>query len=159
MNFATVPAFVHRTADTESVTNLRFGAMFDLDPNAHAPLPFAYIVGDPGTPIETWGQEANLFHNPKAKHPIPQELFETVTDSQYVDGQYSDLIKGDFSPIMSMSMVISGLGHRQAAISHGEKMFAILESAYAEMNKRRVEALQTPASVANDAGRTMPGDR
>ena len=43
----------------------------DLDPNAHAPAPFAYIVGVPSAPAETWGQEATLFHNPTAKHPLP----------------------------------------------------------------------------------------
>jgi hypothetical protein len=41
------------------------------------------------------GPEANLFHNPKAKHPVPQGLFDTVKDSRCVNGQYTDLIKGD----------------------------------------------------------------
>jgi hypothetical protein len=120
----------------EEVTALRFGAMFDFDPNAHAPLPFSYIVGDPDTPIETWGQEANLFHNPKAKYPIADGLFDTVTDSKYVDGQYCDVIKSDFSPIMSMSMVISGPGHRRAAIDRGEKIIASFSETYAKMNQR-----------------------
>lgn len=124
----------------EDVTMLRFGSTFDFDPNAHAPLPFAYIVGDPGTPEETWGQEANLFHNPKARHPVPRGLFDTVTDSQYVEGQYSDLIKGNFSPIMSMSNLINGPGHRRAAMAVGDKIFAELKKTYAEMNQRRVEA-------------------
>ena len=64
----------------EDMTYLRFGSMFDFDPNANAPLPFAYIVGDPDTPVETWGQEANLFHNPNAKYPIANDLFGAVTD-------------------------------------------------------------------------------
>jgi hypothetical protein len=130
----------------ENVTMVRFGAMFDFDPNAHAPLPFAYIVGDPGAPEETWGQEAHLFHNPNAKYPIPQGLFDTVTDSQCVEGKYSDLIKGDFKPIMSMSNLTNGPGHRKAAMAIGNGMFAELEKAYAEMNERRREAQPQPAS-------------
>lgn len=143
-NAGTVPKFTRMALagpyPDEDVTMLRFGSMFDFDPNAHAPLPFAYIVGDAGAPVETWGQEANLFHNPRARYPIPQGLFDTVTDSQCVGGQYSDLIKGDFSPIMSMSHIIRGPGHRQGAMKFGDKIFAELEKAYINMNQRRVDA-------------------
>jgi hypothetical protein len=143
-NAGTAPKFTRMALagpyPDDSLTMLRFGAMFDFDPNAHAPLPFAYIVGDEGTPEETWGQEANLFHNPKAKYPVPPGLFDTVTDSQCVDGQYSDIIKSDFSPIMSMSMSISGPGHRQAAMDRGDKIFSELEKAYSVMNQRREDA-------------------
>jgi hypothetical protein len=69
-----------------------------------------------------------------------QGLFDTVTDSQCIDGQYSDVIKGDFAPIMSMSMLISGVGHRRGAIDRGEKVLGILRESYAQMNQRRVEA-------------------
>jgi hypothetical protein len=120
----------------QDMTYLRFGSMFDFDPNANAPLPFAYIVGDPDTPVETWGQEANLFHNPNAKYPISDDLFQTVTNSRFSNGEYSDLIKGDFSPVMSMSMAVGGTGHRRSAIERGEKIIAILSEAYREMNKR-----------------------
>jgi hypothetical protein len=94
---------------------MRFGNMIDHDPNAHLGLPFAFIVGDDDAPIETWGSEANLFHNPKALHPVPLRLFESVTDSNYVDGFYSDRPNSDFIPIMSISNSIRGPGHRTAA--------------------------------------------
>ncbi|WP_439923557.1 hypothetical protein [Nitrobacter sp. JJSN] len=119
------------------LTDLRYGTAFDFDPNAHAPLPFAYIVGDEGAPEETWGQEANLFHNPHAKYPVPRDLFDTVTDSQCTDGQYSDVIKSDFSPIMSMSMLISGPGHRRLAVERGEQVLAALEEVYAPLEEKR----------------------
>lgn len=140
-NAGTVPKFTRMALagpyPDEDVTMLRFGSMFDIDPNAHAPLPFAYIVGDPGVPEETWGQGANLFHNPKAKYPIPQDLFDSVTNSQCIDGQYSDLFKSDFSPIMSLSHLINGPGQRQVAIKLGDKIFADLEKVYAEQSERR----------------------
>ena len=124
----------------ENLSYLRFGSMFDFDPNATAPLPFAYIVGDPETPVETWGQEANLFHNPNAKYPIADNLFRTVTDSRYADGKYTDLIKGDFSPIMSMSIAISGPGHRGAAIGQAQKVIELLSEAYKKVDKRPAAA-------------------
>jgi hypothetical protein len=143
-NSGTVPKFTRMALagpyPDEDVTMLRCGCMFDFDPNAHAPLPFAYIVGSPGAPEETWGQEAYLFHNPKAKHPIADDLFTTVTNSQVVDGQYSDLMRGDFAPIMSMSHLINGPGHRGAAMKLGDKIFADLEKAYAAQNVRRAAA-------------------
>lgn len=118
-NSGTVPKFT-RMAITgpypdDDVSVVRFGNMIDHDPNAHLPLPFAFIVGDEDAPIETWGTGANLFHNPRAKHPVPVGLFETVTDSTYVDGVYRDLPKADFMPIMSISNSIRGPEHRAAA--------------------------------------------
>ena len=142
-NAGTVPKFTRMALagpyPDEDVTMLRYGSMIDLDPNAHAPLPFAYIGGDPGTPAETWEQEANLFHNPKAKHPIPIELFETVTNSQFVDDQYSDVFTGDFKPIMSMSILMNGPGNRQTAISLGERIFGELEKLYASQSARTTD--------------------
>ena len=118
-NSGTVPKFT-RMAITgpypdDDVSIVRFGNMIDHDPNAHLALPFAFIVGDEDAPPETWGTGANLFHNPRAKHPLPLGLFETVTDSTYVDGVYSDRTKADFIPIMSISNSIRGPGHRAAA--------------------------------------------
>ena len=47
-------------------------------------------------------------------------------------------IKGDFSPIMSMSMAVSGPGHRQGAIARGEKIIEVLSEAYKKIDKRPV---------------------
>lgn len=130
-NAGTVPKFTRMALAGQfpdhDVTMLRCGSMYDFDPNAHAPLPFAYIVGDPGTPEETWGQEAVLFHNPTAKYPIPVGLFETVTESRVEGDVHSDTIKSCFSPFMSMSYLIDGPGHRRAAMALGDRVFEVLE--------------------------------
>lgn len=127
-NSGTVPKFT-RMAITgpypdDDVSIVRFGNMIDHDPNAHLPLPFAFIVGDEDAPPETWGTGANLFHNPRAKHPVPLGLFETVTDSIYVDGVYRDRTKADFIPIMSISNSLRGPGHRAAAERLRDKILA-----------------------------------
>ncbi len=146
-NAGTVPKFTRMSLagpyPDEDVTMVRCGCMIDLDPNAHAPLPFVYIVGERGAPVETWGQEANLFHNPKAKHPIPVDLFDTVTNSQVVNGQYIDRFKDDFKPIMSMSNLINGPGHRRTAETIAGRLFASLEQIYPSKSALNVEKHRT----------------
>jgi hypothetical protein len=119
------------------VTLVRFGSMYDFDPNAHAPLPFVYIVGDAEAPEETWGQEAVLFHNPRAKIPLLKGLFETVSEGQLEDGKYSEIIKEDFIPFMSMSQLNDGSGHRQAAIESGDRVYNIIKETYADHGEKK----------------------
>jgi hypothetical protein len=143
-NAGTVPKFT-RMAITgpypdEEVSIVRFGNMIDHDPNAHVALPFAFIVGDEGTPIETWGTGANLFHNPRAKHPVPLGLFETVTDSTYVDGVYSDRPKSDFVPIMSISNSMRGPRHRAIAERWRDEILAKGIDSYMEQMERGTNA-------------------
>lgn len=133
-NAGTVPKFTRMALagpyPDGGVTALRFGNMYDFDPNAHAPLPFAFIVGDPGTPHETWGQEAVLYHNPRAKFPIPLGLFDTVGEGHIEDGRYVEEMKSDFVPFFSLTHLIDGRGHRRVAIEIGEMAWKHLVEAY-----------------------------
>ena len=113
------------------VSVVRHGFAHDPDPNAHAPAPFAYIVGVPSAPAETWGQEATLFHNPTAKHPLPLGLFETVTEGRMENGVYTDHCKHYFQPIMSSSHILYGPGHRAGALRLLRKTADELEATYA----------------------------
>lgn len=61
----------HRASN---VLMIRRGSCFNPDPNAIVPLLFQYEVGD-GTHEETWGEGLEVHHNPKARVPIPFELF------------------------------------------------------------------------------------
>ncbi len=139
-NSGTVPKFTRMAIKgpypDDDVSIVRFGNMIDHDPNAHLPLPFAFIVGDEDAPPETWGTGANLFHNPHAKHPVPLGLFETVTDSTYVDGVYSDSTKADFIPIMSISNSIRGPEHRAAAVRLRDRIMAGGMEAYIEQMEK-----------------------
>lgn len=107
-----------------NVTMVRFGSMFDPDPDAFAPVPFVYLVGDPDAPDETWGQEAVLFHNPRALHPVPVGLFESIAEGSREDDGYADLLKGPFVPYSSTSATFHGPGHRRAAMTVGEAQYA-----------------------------------
>ena len=138
-NAGTVPKFTRIALSgpypDKRVTALRFGNMYDFDPNAHAPQPFAYIVGDPGAPNETWGQEAVLYHNPRARFPVPMGLFETVGEGHIEEGRYVEDMKSDFVPFFSLTHLIDGDGHRRAAIEIGNLAWEHLIEAYEVQSK------------------------
>ncbi|WP_207783272.1 hypothetical protein [Methylosinus sp. RM1] len=133
-NAGTIPKFL-RMAITglypdPDISIVRYGTFYDFDPNAHVPRPFSYIVGGPHTPEETWAQQTVLFHNPRANHPLPRKLFETVTEGNLEDGKCVDTFKADFCPYMSVNEILTGPGHRQAALSLAEQIFLHLEATY-----------------------------
>jgi len=87
----------------ENVIMMRFGTHHDHNPNAHLPLPFKYEVDETST--ETWAEGLSMFHNPHAKHPVPQELFPSIAHHRFKDGQIvSDL--PEFHPYASQTMHI-----------------------------------------------------
>lgn len=133
-NAGTIPKFTRMALagpfPDPNLSMLRFGSMYDFDPNAHSPLSFAYLVGDEQAPEETWGQEAVLFHNPSAKYPVPRGLFSGVTETVLEDGAPVDYLKGNFIPYNSMSQLFHGPGHRRAAIASGELAFKILRDQF-----------------------------
>ena len=67
------------------VIMMRVGTFHDHNPNAHLPLPFKYIVDESSK--ETWAEGLSMYHNPNAKHPVPEELFPTVAHHRFFDGQ------------------------------------------------------------------------
>jgi hypothetical protein len=71
------------------------------------------------------------------------DLSDTVTNSQIVDEQSVDRFKDDFKPILSMSAVINGPGHRWGAQVIADKIFASLEEVFAARRARPAEAPST----------------
>jgi hypothetical protein len=53
-----------------------------------------------------------------------------VTNSEMIDGQYVDHVRDDFKPIMSLSNLINGTGHRRAAEKIAESTFASLQKIF-----------------------------
>jgi hypothetical protein len=83
---------------------LRWGYAFDSDLAAVAPEPFAYMVGDAP---ETWGQEAIVFHNPHARHPVPTTFFEGALQLIWRnDGLLHNRV--DFHPLVSLTETYIG---------------------------------------------------
>jgi hypothetical protein len=80
----------------------RSGVCHNHDPNAALPLPFLIEIA-PGRATETWAEGLSMFHNPKAKHPVPRELFPSIAHHEFRDGQIYSLIP-DFHPYTSVTI-------------------------------------------------------
>lgn len=75
----------------DKVKALRMGLLYDPDPTATMPQPFAYVVGDRQ---EMWGEEVVLFHNPNAKIPVPKGFFGDIVEVEMRAGDCSSLDPG-----------------------------------------------------------------
>lgn len=79
----------------------RFGVCHDNDPNASLPKQFAYQVTTKSN--ETWAEGLSMFHNPNAKHPVPEELFPSIAHHHYDDGQIISSLP-EFHPYSSITI-------------------------------------------------------
>ncbi len=82
----------------------RRGFMHDPDPNATMGLPFAVEVGVDGYE-EYWAQEVQVFHNPNALRPLPNEAMVGATHHRLVNGQFESLCPKD-AVLSSMTMIV-----------------------------------------------------
>lgn len=80
----------------------RSGVCHNHDPNAALPLPFHFEIA-PGKVTETWAEGLSMFHNPKAMHPVPRELFPSIAHHEFRDGQFYSSIP-EFHPYTSVTM-------------------------------------------------------
>lgn len=64
---------------------IRYGVHHDHDPNAALPRPFVIEI-EPGKCAEAWGEGLSLFHNPNARHPVPEEMFPSIAHHKFIDG-------------------------------------------------------------------------
>lgn len=79
----------------------RFGTCHNHDPNASLPKTFAYQVTTESN--ETWAEGLSMFHNPNAKHPVPEELFPSIAHHYFDNGQIVSYLP-EFHPYTSMTM-------------------------------------------------------
>lgn len=67
---------------------VRSGIRYDPDPDAVEGVPFVEEI-KPGH-SERWSDELQVFHNPRAKHPLPIDVFDGITQHFFQNGdQYS----------------------------------------------------------------------
>ena len=65
---------------------VRTGSMFNPEPDAFEGIPFAVNITDPNY-SEYWGDEIQVFHNPNAKLPLPQDAFPDAVHFGYHDDE------------------------------------------------------------------------
>lgn len=86
------------------VVMIRVGTCHDHDPNAHLPQKFRYVVDESSN--ETWAEGLNMYHNPNAKHPVPEELFPTVAQHWFRSGQIESRLP-EFHPYASQTLLLT----------------------------------------------------
>lgn len=82
------------------VVMIREGACHDHDPNASLPKTFRYVVDESCN--ETWGEGLSMYHNPNARHQVPEELFPSIAHHRFIDGQIVSHLP-DFHPYTSFT--------------------------------------------------------
>lgn len=70
--------------DKKNTIMIRNVMCYDPNPNASKPILLSYEVSEKNS--EAWGEGITIFHNPNALIPLPQDFFETVTQSYFEDG-------------------------------------------------------------------------
>ena len=86
------------------VTLVRKGFAMDHDPNAAVPQEFSYIV-HASEHQETWAEGLNVFHNPRAIHPIHPAMLPGVAHHRRLkDGRVESLIPA-FHPLGSFTFI------------------------------------------------------
>ena len=79
------------------------GLRLDPDPNAAHGRPFSEEIVTNGY-SEGWADELQLFHNPKAKHPLRKDVFTGITQHFFEDGQHVSYSSNE--PVLSSRTLI-----------------------------------------------------
>lgn len=83
----------------------RIGHLFDPDPDAMVGIPFKVDVSDPAY-NEYWGDEVQVFHNPRALRPLPPQALPDAAHIRFSDGKLlADALPGRV--LSSMTLVFS----------------------------------------------------
>jgi len=82
---------------------VRIGTCYNPDPNATEPNKFMVNVED-NEYKESWSQGLEMFHNPKALHPINFDLFPDIVHHNLEDGLIKSSIP-EFHPIQSITSI------------------------------------------------------
>ncbi len=107
-NQFTVPRFFRMAAqanNTTSIKGMRFGMSYiELNKDEVLLTEYSHRLDDPSIRIETWSQGITVFHNPKAKYPLPIRLLPCTSTFHVEDEMLIREVYG-FHPVTSMMQV------------------------------------------------------
>lgn len=92
---------------------MRAGFRYDPDPNAVVPQRFCEEVVEGGI-REGWADELQVFHNPRAKRPIPPECFEGLTQ-HFLEDEKLVSTYGGSAVLSSFTMILRGMSEAEMA--------------------------------------------
>lgn len=86
-----------------NIRMVRSGTRHDSNPLSTTPLGFSYEVTVES--METWAEGMNMFHNPKAKNPIPFDAFPYIAH-HFIEGEKLKSLLPEFHPYSSITKII-----------------------------------------------------
>lgn len=87
------------------VVLIRRGFAFNLDPNSAKPHAFRHIVNAPDYG-ETWVEGLDVFHNPRAKHPVDPRMLPGAAHHRLLENGQMVSFTPDFQPLGSFTYII-----------------------------------------------------
>ncbi len=90
---------------SKRVVVFRSGFEYDPDPDAAKPRAFRRVVGAPGY-SETWAEGLDVFHNPKAKHPVDLLMLPAAAHHRLLDDGRLDSLVPTGHPVGSMTHIL-----------------------------------------------------
>jgi hypothetical protein len=88
--------------DENDILMCRTGSVYNPDPNASKPNVFQYLVTEENS--ETWSEGVTVFHNPKAKYPLPSDFFPNAAQC-YLQDEF--IITNSYNPIVYSSVTLN----------------------------------------------------
>jgi hypothetical protein len=99
-NQFTVPRFVRLAAQAAGLSEGEFSSveghclMEDEAEDITVAIPYRYRVGDGDFPPETWHRGVTIFHNPRARFPLPSGALGSTSSFRHRDGRLQREIRG-----------------------------------------------------------------
>jgi hypothetical protein len=100
-------------ADPQEYRYVRIGEFFDRTPGALTSIPFSMDIGSAEYrklwypyDYEPWSAELEVFHNPFARFPIPNELLPEATHWHMVNGEVSCTSFYEWSILRSRTLIL-----------------------------------------------------
>jgi hypothetical protein len=119
-NNATISKFnrigTERGYGPADISMIRYGTVYDPDPNAIEPQAFGYVVGDYGPEErETFSEGLHLLHNPWAENPLDLGVLRDVTEHQLLDDGRVLTTWTRPDPFVSVTIIFQGARSEQRA--------------------------------------------
>jgi hypothetical protein len=121
-------------ADRKGYRYIRYGTFFDRTPGVLESIPFCFDVSSneyknlwPPYPHEPWSAELEVFHNPFAQFPFPNELLPEATHWRKVDDEivcrsfFEMSVLKSITLVMDESLPMPSLEKLMTSVEHDEK--------------------------------------